>query len=71
MATNVLSSLIGVDPTITKYFRSPEGRREKQEGLSPRSSIFTDANNESRHEVEIILHTKFLKFVNGDVRPCV
>ena len=46
MATNVLSSLIGVDPTITKYFRSPEGRREKQEGLSPRSSIFTDANNE-------------------------
>jgi len=43
----VISSLIGLDPTITKFLREPQTKEYlTEEGLSPRSSIFTDANSE-------------------------
>ena len=43
----VISSLIGVDPTFTRFFRQkPHSEKEREGGLSPNSSIFQDVNNE-------------------------
>ena len=47
MGQQIISSLIGVDPTFTRLFRQkPHSEKEREGGLSPNSSIFQDVNNE-------------------------